>query len=75
MIGRLKFVFEDEKLEEYVEHSYEVTHECWPQLVEKFFFFLRGASFPINHTEYVEHFADLLKEWDNVEADVVDKGD
>jgi len=69
MEGKLKFLYNDYNSGLEIQHNHDLEHESWPTLVEHFFYFLRGCSFPLNHKEWVEHFADVLKDWEEAESD------
>ena len=52
-----------------VEVMVSVDGPTWPYLVDNFFYFLRGCSFPINKKEFVDYFASLIEDWEEAERD------
>lgn len=68
MYGTVKFTFKEDG-GEVVSHYFPVEGDTWPTLVEKFFYFLRGCSFPMVKGEFIQHFADLLEDWNKTEME------
>ena len=65
----LDIIYEDED-GSVVSISKPAAADTWPELLLTYFYFLRGCSFPLNTKEFVEHFADLLKDWEKAEDDL-----
>lgn len=69
MNGTIKIVYTDDDNGEVVAHTYQVSDDTWPELTEKWFYFLRGCSFALVKQDFVQHFAELLEDWNSAEKE------